>query len=142
MPQRVPGYALMMVLLAGIPAVASAQSSKGPQPPKPQPATVVRPGGTRAGIAPPPATRDHSRFRTREREGGFEGGVGVVVGSFGRPIGDEPHRRECANLSLAPVSTVPIQPHASQPVVTQPGAGGVAPSEIQQAESRGCAPRR
>jgi|SRR6185503_12785524 len=127
---------------AGAPAVASAQSSTAI---KPHPATVVRYGGTRAGIAPPPPSdRDDARSRTTEGRSGFEGdgGVGVVVGSFGRPIGRRGRRVECFNLETAAASTAPVQPHASQPVVTQPGFGSVAPEPTTASDSRVCRERR
>jgi len=141
MPQRISSYGMIAVLLAIAPVAALAQSTKPA--PKLHPATVVRPGGTPAGIAAPPAdTRNRAGFRTGGVLGGFDAGVGVVVGSFGRPIGAVPRGRECANLSVAPASTAAVQPYASQPVVIQPGSGAVGQTEASANDSRGCRPRR
>lgn len=117
-------YVMAAVLLgAGVPTLAAAQSSKKIVP---HPATVVRYGGTRAGMAPPPPETDQERLRSRTTEGalGFDGeGVGVVVGSFARPDGRRFPRRECADLNSLPSSRPLAQPTVSQPVVTQPGYG-------------------
>lgn len=136
-------YLIVAALVgAGAPALAAAQSSTAI---KPRPATVVRYGGTRAGIAPPPASdREGAHSRTTEGRGGFEGegGVGVVVGSFGRPIGRRGRRVECSSFNSGVASAAPVQPHASQPVVTQPGFGSAAPDQGSASESRVCGRRR
>jgi hypothetical protein len=134
-------HAVIAVLVgAGIPALACAQSSNAP---KPRPATVVRSGGTRAGMAPPPPPdRDDARSRTTERRGGFEQRFGVIVGSFARPIDGDARRRRCANFSSTPAAATLVQPHASQPVVTQPGYASIAPESAIASDNRVCDDRR
>jgi hypothetical protein len=140
MAQRICSFLMAAVLLGALPALASAQSRETP---KLQPATVVRPGGVRAGIAPPPPTeRGHARFHTTEHGESFEPGVGVVVGSFARPFGGRTRARDCIDLSSTPTATVPVQPQISQPAVSQPGYSSGASTSTSVSDGRVCGARR
>lgn len=148
MIQRICLFAATAALVLVAPAALSAQSNIHRAA---HPATVVRPGGIRAGMAAPPR-ESRARFHTpREGAGfgdvdfadeGFDGqGVGVVVGSFGHVRREEPRRRRCyegAYSDAGPsAQSSPVQPQARQPVVTQPGYGGMAPVE-SSGDSRRC----
>lgn len=132
MLQRICLYTATALTLL-LPGIARAQSSSPASHPKPRPATVVRPGGTRAGIAPPPRDHDdHARFRTPRHREGFDEGPGVVVGSYGHVPGERRRGRECyesrSNDATPAGPSAPVQPQVRQPVVSQPQYGGMAPA--------------